>query len=238
MDGVPPQDKGALEYLGSCVDHEGITVEMFLDPDAVLGPAEKRASLYAAYRAKIFVNLRESLEDLDDPNADCAEIMHTALDLLFKRESEIHQAAIADVPSALKLAEACVKYTVKHLLATLQQMGRLQLLPACETSANQWLRLRRRKLRTLFADRLLAETVQQTSYEQAVLTPRQPDPTKPKRGRPPLPKENKKRALEAKNSGKTNREVASLLYGTSYPTEQHIKSVHSILKHYQKNRDS
>jgi len=58
-----------------------------------------------------------------------------------------------------------------------------------------------------------------------------------KRGRPPkIPDDRKEQAQRAKDSGKTNRQCAQMLYDTVYPTVGQIKNVTSILNHYRKKR--
>jgi hypothetical protein len=57
-----------------------------------------------------------------------------------------------------------------------------------------------------------------------------------KRGRPsPIPFERKVLALEAKQAGRSNKEVAQILHGTSYPSDQQVKNVYSILRYFQRS---
>jgi hypothetical protein len=71
-----------------------------------------------------------------------------------------------------------------------------------------------------------------TPQEQAEGAAEQP---RKKRGRPvKFTLEQKEQALQAKNGGKTNKEVARILYG-SHPTPQQVKNVPAILKHYKRS---
>jgi len=55
-----------------------------------------------------------------------------------------------------------------------------------------------------------------------------------KRGRPSrIPLEHKVLALEAKQAGKSNREVAKLLYDVTYPNHQQINGIYSVLGRFQ-----
>ena len=54
-------------------------------------------------------------------------------------------------------------------------------------------------------------------------------------GRPTtIPIEKKRQALAAKKEGKTSKECAQILYGIRYPTNQQVKNVTSILRHFRK----
>ena len=53
-----------------------------------------------------------------------------------------------------------------------------------------------------------------------------------KSGRRPISSELKRRALEAKNAGATNKRCAQILYGIKYPSPQQVKNVPSILRYY------
>lgn len=65
-------------------------------------------------------------------------------------------------------------------------------------------------------------------------SPELPTPNvRKRRGRPSIPDERKAAALNAKNTGKPNKDAATLLYNTKFPTPQQVKNVSSILKHYQ-----
>jgi hypothetical protein len=61
-----------------------------------------------------------------------------------------------------------------------------------------------------------------------------PTLVKTKRGRPQtIPNERKEAAAKLKASGGTNKQVAAKIYDTKRPTEQQIKNVPTILRHYQ-----
>ena len=60
-----------------------------------------------------------------------------------------------------------------------------------------------------------------------------------KRGRPQtIPDEKKEAALKKKNDGGTNRDAAKILYATTYPTDQQVKNVTSILENYKKRQSA
>lgn len=64
-------------------------------------------------------------------------------------------------------------------------------------------------------------------------------PAKRKRGRPAkFPVEAKERALEAKREGASGKQVAATLYDTPRPTLSQIRSVHAILKNYERSKKS
>ena len=48
--------------------------------------------------------------------------------------------------------------------------------------------------------------------------------------------EQKRLALAAKKEGKTNKECAQILYDIRYPTQQQVKNVTSILRHFKKTQ--
>lgn len=65
-----------------------------------------------------------------------------------------------------------------------------------------------------------------------------PQPVDKKRGRPQtISNEKKAAAAELKANGGTNRQVAALIYNTTYPTDQQKKNVPAILKHYRKKAE-
>jgi hypothetical protein len=71
----------------------------------------------------------------------------------------------------------------------------------------------------------------------------QPDETsapaaRAKRGRPPtIPDDLKEKALKAKDSGKSNKHCAAIIYQVRYPTLQQAKNTSTILREYKKKRD-
>lgn len=66
--------------------------------------------------------------------------------------------------------------------------------------------------------------------------PAKDPPVKTKKpGRPPIPEERKRKALEAKSQGKSNKQCAQIIYDAPYPTAQQVKNVYSILRYYKKS---
>jgi type IV secretory pathway VirB10-like protein len=64
----------------------------------------------------------------------------------------------------------------------------------------------------------------------------QPEPPR-KQGRPAIPMEIKRQALEAKQKpGNTNKDVAKIIYGTARPTLRQVKNVTTILRYYQNHQ--
>ena len=61
---------------------------------------------------------------------------------------------------------------------------------------------------------------------------------KRKRGRPPLPLERKTAAAKLKATGSSNKQVASVLYNNPYPTSQQTKNVSTVLRYWQKSKQS
>jgi hypothetical protein len=60
-----------------------------------------------------------------------------------------------------------------------------------------------------------------------------------KRGRPSkIPDDLKEEALQAKDSGKSNKHCAAIIYQVRYPTLQQAKNASTILREYRKKRDS
>ena len=82
-----------------------------------------------------------------------------------------------------------------------------------------------------------------TGQEPSALEPKAsketaaPAPRK-KRGRPPIPEERKRRALKAREEGKSLKEQAAILYDTRHPDRRQQSDVSNVLKYYQNQKHS
>jgi hypothetical protein len=75
--------------------------------------------------------------------------------------------------------------------------------------------------------------------EELVESLRRQTATKGEKGRPAkIPSSRKASARARKEAGATNRECAQILYDTPHPTNQQVKNVSTILRHYDKTLKS
>ena len=81
-------------------------------------------------------------------------------------------------------------------------------------------------------ERWVASVAELESLQAETSSTRQ---AKRRRGRPTtIPDELKRKALAAKCEGKSNKELAKILYTNTYPSPQQVKNVPSILRHFRK----
>jgi hypothetical protein len=119
------------------------------------------------------------------------------------------------------------------------QLGKVfTIRPLCQASADYCLE-RERRARTAqrgIQEKLTTDRGQIPAKAKQLGNDLTVQPDSPRRrGRPAIGAEIKRQALEVKQMpGKTNKDVAKILYGTTYPTLAQVRNVTTILRHFQK----